>query len=196
MDRQSNEYWLFHGCSQETLHHLLNAGYDPRVSNLKGMFGGGFYLAENSSKSNQYIPCPECKQNAIPFGAGCTCPNQEDFVFAMLLYRVILGDVHVAEQYDKTKYCKQPGKTQYVRRPPMKTGCDEIYDSVMGESIAHGGDRLQHREFVLYERGQAYPEYLIRFRRSVQNAHSPADIKRVLERCRNFLINTFRSLPE
>ncbi|CAF5127941.1 unnamed protein product, partial [Rotaria sp. Silwood1] len=58
LDARTNEYWLFHGCSQNNLYHLLHSGYDPRISNLKGKFGGGFYLAENSSKSNRYIPCP------------------------------------------------------------------------------------------------------------------------------------------
>ncbi|CAF1501761.1 unnamed protein product [Adineta steineri] len=196
LDSQSNEYWLFHGCSHDVLHNLSHAGYDPRVSNLKGMFGGGFYLAENSSKSNQYIPCPGCNGNAIATSMGCTCPNQRDFIFMMVLYRVILGDVHVALQYDREKYCKGVEKGKYVRRPPIKTSTTDLYDSVMGESIRHGGNRLQYREFVLYERGQAYPEYVINFRRSVENVHPPTDMDRLLNRCQNFLKNTFRSVPE
>jgi hypothetical protein len=83
-----------------------------------------------------------------------------------------------------------------VRRPPLKTAGQELYDSVMGESINNGGDRLQHREFILYERGQAYPEYVIDFRRSAQNARPPTDMKRLQKRCQNFLKNTFRLLPE
>lgn len=48
-------------------------GFDERVGSitgtyssygflayLLGMFGAGIYFAENSSKSNQYIPCPSC----------------------------------------------------------------------------------------------------------------------------------------
>ncbi len=197
LDSQSNEYWLFHGCSHDALHHLLHTGYDPRVSNLKGMFGGGFYLAENSSKSNQYIPCPECNGNSIFTSDGCNCPGQENFVFSMVLYRAILGDVHVALEYDKEKYRDGTGKGKRVRRPPLKTGCqDELYDSVMGESIKNGGNRLQYREFVLYERGQAYPEYVIEFRRSAENTHPPTDMERLNVKCRNFLKNTFRFVPE
>lgn len=196
LDNRSNEYWLFHGCSHVILDHLLHRGYDPRVSNLKGMFGGGFYLAENSSKSNQYIPCPGCNENAIPYKVGCICPKQEDFMFSMILYRVVLGDVHVALNYDKEKYRDGAGKANRVRRPPTKTGCQELYDSIMGESMKHGGDRLNYREFILYEQGQAYPEYLINFRRSIQNVHPPSDMNRLLGRCQNFLKNTFRSVPE
>jgi hypothetical protein len=198
LDRQANEYWLFHGCSHDTLDHLLHTGYDPRVSNLKGMFGGGFYLAENSSKSNQYIPCLKCNGNAISTRAGCSCSDQEqeNFVFSMVLYRVVLGNVHVALIYDKQKYRNGNEKGKCVRRPPLKTAGQELYDSVMGESIKNGGDRLQHREFILYERGQAYPEYVIDFRRSAQNARPPTDMKRLQNRCQNFLKNTFRIVPE
>jgi hypothetical protein len=153
-------------------------------------------LAENSSKSNQYIPCLGCDQNVISTKGGCSCPNQEHFVFSMVLYRVILGDVHVALQYDKEKYRDGAVKGHRVRRPPMKTGCQELYDSVMGESVKNGGDRLLHREFILYERGQAYPEYVIDFRRSAQNARPPTDMESLKNRCRHFLINTFRSVPE
>jgi hypothetical protein len=196
LDSQANEYWLFHGCSHDTLPYLLHTGYDPRVSSLQGMFGGGFYLAENSSKSNQYILCHQCNANSISTSSGCNCPDQENFVFSMVLYRAILGDVHVALQYDKEKYRDGFGKGNRVRRPPMKTGCNDLYDSVMGESIKNGGDRLKHREFILYERGQAYPEYVIDFRRSAQNARPPTDMENLKNRCRNFLRNTFRSVPE
>ena len=196
LDSHSNEYWLFHGCRGDTIPHLLHTGYDPRISNLKGMFGGGFYLAENSSKSNQYIPCPGCNGNSISSHIGCTCFNQDKLVFSMVLYRVILGDVHVALQYDKEKYRNGSGKRNFVRRPPFKTAGEELYDSVMGESKKNGGDRLEHREFILYERGQAYPEYVIDFQRSAQNTTPPTDINRLLDRCRHFLKNTFRSVPE
>jgi hypothetical protein len=196
LDSQANEYWLFHGCNYETVPDLLHFGYDPRISNLKGMFGGGFYLAENSSKSNQYIPCLQCNGNSIHTSFGCLCPGQKDFVFQMILYRVVLGNVHVALQYDKKKYRDGAGKESCVRRPPTKTGCQDLYDSVMGESMKNGGDRLQHREFILYERGQAYPEYLIEFRRSAQNTRPPFDMERLQNLCRQFLKNTFRSVPE
>jgi hypothetical protein len=178
------------------LRHLLRCGYDPRISDLRGMFGGGFYLAENSSKSNQYIPCHQCNGNSVSTGSGCDCPNQEDFVFSMVLYRAVLGDVHVASKYDKLVYRKSGENERHVRRPPKKTGCQDLYDSVMGESIKNGGDKLQYREFILYERGQAYPEYVIDFRRSAQNARPPTDMKRLLNRCQNFLKYTFRFVPE
>ncbi len=51
------------------------------------------------------------------------------------------------------------------RRPPQKNFI-HLYDSVMGKSVRHGGDKLQYREFILYESAQAYPEYVIQYKRS------------------------------
>jgi hypothetical protein len=164
LDANVNEYWLFHGCNEGTLHFLLHSGYDPRVSNLDGMFGGGFYLAENSSKSNQYIPCTGCGKNAIGYESGCSCQNQGELEFSIILYRAALGDIHVAMQYDQKMYCGN-GKHR-VRRPPYKKASSDLYDSVMGESKKHGGNILNYREFILYESAQAYPEYVIKFKRS------------------------------
>ena len=195
LDTSANEYWLFHGCDHRILRVLIEEGYDPRVSSLDGMFGGGFYLAENSSKSNQYIPCPGCERNAIFRKEGCKCKNQADLEFTMVLYRATLGDIHVARQYDERAY--RTGETsRRVRRPPLRNGTNALYDSVMGESKKHGGNRLQYRECILYEPSQAYPEYVIQFKRSAMNARPPSDIERVRNRCMNFLRNTFNRNPD
>ena len=194
LDTNANEYWLFHGCDGKNLHFLLYSGYDPRVSNLDGMFGGGFYLAENSSKSNQYISCPTCGKNSISTSHGCQCSKQENLLFTIVLYRAVLGDVHVAQVYNKKKY---KGEGNYlVRRPPVKENGMDLYDSVLGESIKYGGDRLKYREVILYESGQAYPEYIIEFRRSAMNAKPPSRIKHAIDMCYDFFRNTFNLRPE
>jgi len=193
LDANANEYWLFHGCKDQTIPVLVDKGYDPRMSDLNGMFGGGFYLAENSSKSNQYIPCPGCGKNAIGYDSGCKCENQQNLEFSIILYRVVLGDVHIAKNYDKKTY---RGDKSRVRRPPYNTSLDKLYDSIMGESIKNGGNKLQYREFILYEPSQAYPEYIIKFKRSAANARKPSDINRMLDRCYFFLKNTFSKKRE
>lgn len=100
----------------------------------------------------------------------CQCPDQGNF--GMLLCRVALGDVHIAKKYDSATYKGDP--TNPVRRPPAKlkksasdSSVDQIannnnhvnhvhafqlYDSVLGESKAHGGDLLNYREFIVYDR--------------------------------------------
>ncbi|CAF4156824.1 unnamed protein product [Rotaria sordida] len=185
LDSNVNEYWLFHGCDKAKLPFLLYSGYDPRVSNLNGMFGGGFYLAENSSKSNQYISCPTCGNNSIFTTRGCECKNQEDLLFSIVLYRAVLGDVHIAQVYDKKKY--RGNDENRVRRPPLKGNDIDLYDSVLGESKKHGGDILKYREVILYESGQAYPEYVIEYRRSALNAKPSSGAKRAKDMCYNFI---------
>lgn len=190
LDSSANEYWLFHGCEASIAQILIHDGYDPRVSSLDGMFGGGFYLAENSSKSNQYIPCPGCGKNAIFRDGHCKCKCQQNLEFSIILYRAVLGDVHVARKYDRNKY-RVGEQGRRVRRPPLNENSGNLYDSVMGESIAHGGDTLNYREFILYEANQAYPEYLIKFRRSAANVPATSDIQRMKGKCYSFLRNTF-----
>lgn len=194
LDAKANEYWLFHGCDAMIIPILLQSGYDPRVSSLDGMFGGGFYLAENSSKSNQYIPCPGCGKNAIFRGIGCSCKQQEKLEFFIILYRAVLGDVHVAKVYDEKMYRGE--EKCRVRRPPFKNKSVDLYDSVMGESKTHSANNLKYREFILYECNQAYPEYVIRFRRSATNARPPSNIERMKDRCQFFLKNTFSKKKE
>ena len=48
-----NEYFLFHGTKGEYVDHLVLQGMDPRVGG-NGLFGKGLYLAESSTKADQY----------------------------------------------------------------------------------------------------------------------------------------------
>ncbi|CAF2874683.1 unnamed protein product [Rotaria sp. Silwood2] len=186
LDARTNEYWLFHGSDSKTHEVLLNKGYDPRVSNVGGMFGGGFYLAENSSKSNQYIPCPGCHENYISHQPYCKCKNQEDFLYSIILYRTLLGDVHIVKEY-KSEIHRGVDANHPVRRPPQKKHSQELYDSVMGESRKYGGDVLNYREFVVYDTGQAYPEYVIQFKRSAKKTVPRFDMKCVMDSCHSLL---------
>ena len=43
-----------------------------------------------------------------------------------------------------------------------------LHTCVLGESQAHGGNRLRFREVIFYERGYAYPEYVVSFTRVPQ----------------------------
>lgn len=54
----------------------------------------------------------------------------------------------------------------------------------------HGGDKLKYREFILYESSQAYPEYVIKFRRAAVDARAPSDINQVKNRIYSFIRNT------
>jgi len=60
IEAATKEYYLFHGCQPSFVEALRNAdkAFDARCVGLHNMYGAGLYFAENSSKSNQYIPCP------------------------------------------------------------------------------------------------------------------------------------------
>jgi hypothetical protein len=186
LDEKSNEYWLFHGTKSEYLDVLLNVGYDVRIGSLIGMFGGGFYLAENPTKSNQYIPCPTCGKGSVFTSGNCDCKKEQ--VYSMIIFRTTLGLPHLAIDYKKEKYCGISSKStvnipgfgkyisaskdsidSFVRRPPLIPGSFETYDSVLGESKGNGGNKLEYREFILYDNHRAYPEYIIEFKRSVKS---------------------------
>lgn len=49
-----NEHFLFHGTKPDTYKKILSQGLDFRMAGEKGMFGQGVYLAESSTKADQY----------------------------------------------------------------------------------------------------------------------------------------------
>lgn len=77
--------------------------------------------------------------------------TEKNGVRTMFLVRACLGDI-----YETTN------DENHLRRPPCKNKCktictkhDEFFDSVLGEFCP--------REFVVYEKAQCYPEYVIKY---------------------------------
>jgi hypothetical protein len=140
LDPTVNEYWAFHCCPWEVIDTLAQDGYDPRVARLGGLFGAGFYLADSSAKSFQY--CKEVATGSV-------------FRTKILVYRVTLGDVWIH---------KGGNISGQIRRPPERqgssTGVRSSHDSVMAESSEFSGAK-PFRELVIFERGQAYLEYIV-----------------------------------
>lgn len=102
------------------------------------MFGSGIYFAENSSKSDEYI---------VPDSSG-NC-----YIF---LSRVIMGVPFVTLTSQSN-----------LKRPPQRSGLI-LYNSVLAEcqETGHKTAQLQrYREFIVYDRKQTYPEFLITFKR-------------------------------
>ena len=132
------EVFLFHGTKANLKDVIMHSGFDERVANLGGLFGAGVYFAENSSKSDEY----------------CT-PDSSGSCY-MFLSRVMLGTPFLAEQ-----------PMSQLRRPPNLHGSNRLCDSVIGVTKAtHPSAFLErYREFIVYDRRQAYPELLIEFKR-------------------------------
>ncbi|CAH1787703.1 unnamed protein product [Owenia fusiformis] len=153
-----NECYLFHGVKPEYVDGISKHGADARMSK-NAMMGSGIYMAESSTKSDQYS---DHKPNPIT-GKGRVAKGTD---LKMFLMRVLLGNVYVAESdYD----FKMPPCLKY------KKGCNDIqcskghdkYDSVMAiyRPKTNPKQPLNFREFIVYEKSHAYPEYIITYQR-------------------------------
>lgn len=162
-DTAANEYFLFHGLNENGIPGITRFGFDPRYCSLKGMFGAGLYFADNSSKANQYCHGGSCTASGFLTGrAQCRCKKGEEA--CILLCRVALGDPFIEIKY------RGNGDGEYWngrRREVEKTGRGQkgVYNSVIGESQANGGNTLMLREYVVYESAQVYPEYIVYYYR-------------------------------
>ena len=51
--RDANEKWLFHGAPKDAVYAIADSGFDNRYVS-EGMFGYGFYFAENPNKPDWF----------------------------------------------------------------------------------------------------------------------------------------------
>eukprot|EP00055_Hartaetosiga_balthica_P018351 m.133831 g.133831 ORF g.133831 m.133831 type:complete len:309 (+) comp9493_c0_seq6:84-1010(+) len=142
---EAGESLLFHGVREEaTIPKIVRSGFDNRFNNL-GMFGIGAYFAENGNKADEY-----------------TKGNENDHHF-MVIGRVLLGDVHYQNLED-------PSMRIPPRREQVGNNDTELYahhHSVVANTKKEdpNAQLKLHREFIVYERSQAYPELIITYRR-------------------------------
>ncbi|XP_021352046.1 uncharacterized protein LOC110449485, partial [Mizuhopecten yessoensis] len=133
-----NEHYFFHGTDDERIKRISESGLDPRYGG-NGMFGQGIYGAECSIKADQYADSAKTRQ----LGGR-----------KMLLMRLLLGDMFVTST--PFKYSLPPCKTC------NKEKC--INHSYTYNSVVADGQWL-FREFVVYDKNQCYPEYIITYDR-------------------------------
>lgn len=130
LDGTVNEVYLWHGTKAAILPTIREWGMDERVCSLEGLHGGGLYFASESCKAGQYAPAD----------------GNKHYLFYS---RVVLGIPY----YIKT------GRKGERRPPPYPDIPGRLYDSVIAnEGVANGGKQY-HREFVVYDRRQTYPEF-------------------------------------
>jgi len=156
------EFYLFHGTSFQVADIVKVLGFDERVASVTGMFGAGIYLAENSSKSNQYVPCSICGGGNFGASKKCNCQDDDPPESPMFILRALLGDFHRVGKYDEAIY--KGTKEKPIRRPPQKPNSTVLYDSIVAEPEKYGGC-VKWREFIIYDRHQVYPEYLVHYKR-------------------------------
>ncbi|KAH3835074.1 hypothetical protein DPMN_108413 [Dreissena polymorpha] len=134
-----NEEYFLHGTKPENVESVYTQGLDPRLAN-KAVLGAAVYMAESSTKADQYADARNSRQTT-----GLT----------LFLVRACLGNIC------RVTKCRQ------MRRPPCTDStcsvdeCTHVerYDSVVEE------EQYIFREFVVYDRTQVYPEYVITYDR-------------------------------
>ncbi|XP_060577021.1 protein mono-ADP-ribosyltransferase PARP14-like isoform X2 [Ruditapes philippinarum] len=133
-----NEHYMFHGTLESVVDTIIKQGLDCRLGGASAMFGQGVYAAESSTKSDQYAD-PKT--------------NRTSGEKKMFLIRMCLGKMYVVNQ--PKAFARAPCMQCYMD----KCSCTDnsFFDSVVGD----GG--WNFREFVVYDRTQVYPEYLISY---------------------------------
>eukprot|EP00928_Gymnodinium_smaydae_P046156 TRINITY_DN30753_c0_g1_i1.p1 TRINITY_DN30753_c0_g1~~TRINITY_DN30753_c0_g1_i1.p1 ORF type:complete len:647 (-),score=63.46 TRINITY_DN30753_c0_g1_i1:100-2040(-) len=135
LDAAINEHLLFHGTTYDTAVKIAFEGFDFRLSK-PGYYGCGTYFASQACKSHQYT------QGVYDINT-------------MILSRVAVGDIHYASRVDKK-----------CRRPPLHSGTLRCHDSIVanpGRMPGHHQRWQAHQEFVIFEKFQAYPEFIIQY---------------------------------
>jgi hypothetical protein len=135
LSAELNELFLFHGTSHATAMTIAQHGFDERVAALKGLYGAGSYFADSSCKANQYA------------AKHATAQGQH----VLLLCRVLMGWAFATSS--------QHGDE---RRPPTNPAVpNRPFDSIFAESGVARAGKQEHHEFVVFDRNQIYPEYVI-----------------------------------
>ena len=143
LDPDVDEKILLHGTSWENANSIVREGFDHRTCQ-NALYGAGVYFAGAACKSHQYT-CenhrPKC----------CNCLSER----TLIISRVALGDIYLATETRKKE-----------RRPPLRRESSGTYDSIMGKpGPIHGHSKTAqiHQEFVIFDREQAYPCYVVQY---------------------------------
>ncbi|CAE7541688.1 Parp12, partial [Symbiodinium necroappetens] len=134
---------LLHGTSWENADAIVMDGFDHRTC-ARGMYGDGVYFAGAACKCHQYT----CQTHS---GKACSCKHERTLIIA----RVALGDAFHASQTRKGE-----------RRPPNRDGATGTHGSVVvnpGPIHGHHNPNQIHQEFVIFDREQAYPAFVVQY---------------------------------
>jgi hypothetical protein len=140
MSTDINEFYVFHGTSLETAELIRKGGVDQRMGSLNSLYGAGSYFAINSCKSHQYSSAKASQKG-----------NTSNLV--MLVCRVAMG----------SPYCTATSHKRLLLPPENPATPGRPFDSIFAEhGIANGGQQ-HHNEYVVFDRHQVYPEYIVQY---------------------------------
>jgi hypothetical protein len=136
MSTDINEFYLFHGTSSKSAHFICEHGFDERVADLNGLYGAGSYFAINACKSHQY-----------------SLKYKDSSTFVMLVCRVVIG----------SPYCTSTAHNGQRRPPDNAATPGRPFDSIFAQHGIGRGGQQQHNEYVVFDRLQVYPDYIVRY---------------------------------
>ena len=139
LDHNMNEAYLFHGTKPEYVAAIAETGFDERIANPHGLYGAGIYFANQACKSIWYS-----RLDTYPKGV-------------LIMARVVLGCCYIAESGESYKE---------LRRAPFIPESTDSYDCLIAEPGVGNQGRQVHYEFVIYDKAQTYPEYVIELERN------------------------------
>ena len=141
LDRKINEILLLHGTTQDKIEQIASFGFDERLARENGLYGQGVYFTDQSCKGLQY--------SGANYGhTGC-------FIVA----RVILG--HPINAVGPLKSLKVEPLVDQTN--PCKGRCHSVI-AHPGIPNGKGMQKQVHREYVLFNGAQAYPEFIVNFK--------------------------------
>jgi len=141
LDKDINEILLIHGTTQDKIDQIASFGFDERLARESGLYGQGVYFTDQSCKSLQY-------SRADWGNTGC-------FIIA----RVILG--HPFDAPGPLKSLKVEPLVDPIN--PCKGRCHSVI-AHPGVPNGNGMQKQVHREYVLFNGAQAYPEMIVNFK--------------------------------
>mmetsp|Transcript_46893 Transcript_46893/g.101876 ORF Transcript_46893/g.101876 Transcript_46893/m.101876 type:complete len:503 (-) Transcript_46893:89-1597(-) len=136
LDKECNEWYLWHGTSVEGAENICEVDFKQRLagSATGTLYGPGTYFAESCTKADEYAR------------GTFEAPD----VFTLLLVRIMGGRVMFTDEPEPNS----AELTDAVLHGP--------YDSVLGDRVKCRGT---FREFVIFGSDQAYPEYIVTYKR-------------------------------
>ena len=143
LDPDVDEKILLHGTSSENANSIVLEGFDHRTCQ-NAFYGAGVYFAGAACKSHQYT-CENHRPSC------CDCSSER----TLIISRVALGDSYLATETRKKE-----------TRPPLRKESSGTYDSIMvspGAIQGHPKTKQIHQEFVIFDREQAYPCYVVQY---------------------------------
>ena len=141
LDGKINEILLIHGTTPDKIAQIASFGFDERLARESGLYGQGVYFTDQSCKSLQY-------SGASGGHTGC-------FIIA----RAILG--HPSNAAGPLKSLKVEPLVDPTN--PCKGRCHSVI-AHPGIPNGNGMQKQVHREFVLFDGAQAYPEMVVQFK--------------------------------